>query len=96
MIKRGIEIQQDLSKAPTRHRRRIFEELPHELLIRLKEKVEMGETAKLPISYITRVVKANLETQKSQDGVVAELQGKKPKRDEDLLAAQEHTFSVLL
>ena len=52
----------------------------------------MGEAAKLPISYITKAVKANLEIQKAQDGVVAEFQGKKPKRDEDLLAAQEHTF----
>ena len=51
----------------------------------------MGETAKLPISYITRAVKAKLQTQKTQDGVVAELQGKKRKRDEDDLAAQEHS-----
>ena len=52
----------------------------------------MGEVAKLPISYITKEVQAKLQTQKTQDGVVAEYKGKKPKRDEDLLAAEEHTF----
>ena len=92
VIERGIEIQQDLSKAPSPYHLDIFEELPHEFLIRLKEKVEMGKAAKLPISYITKAVKAKLQTQKTQDGVVAEYEGKKPKRDKDLLAAQEHTF----
>ena len=52
----------------------------------------MDEVAKLPISYITKAVKANLELQKAQDGFVAELQGKKPKQDENLLAGQEQTF----
>ena len=92
VIKRGIEIQQDLSKAPSPHRLDIFRELPHKFLIRLKEKVEIDEVAKLPISYITEVVQANLEIQNAQDGVVAEFQGKKPKQDEDLRAGQEHTF----
>ena len=92
MIERGIEIQQDLSKAPSLHHLKIFKELPCEFLIRLKEKVEMDEVTKLPISYITEVVRAKLDTQMAQDGVVAEYQGKKPKRDEDLRAGQEHTF----
>ena len=92
VIERGIEIQQDLSKAPSPHHLDIFQELPHEFLIRLKEKVEMDEVAKLPISYITEVVSAKLQTQKSQDRVVAESEGTKPKRDEDLLARQEQTF----
>ena len=92
VIERGIEIQQDLSKAPTQHRLDIFKELPHELLIRLKEKVEMDEVAKLPISYITEEVKAKLDTQMTQDGVVAEFKGKKPKQDKDLLAGEEQTF----
>ena len=52
----------------------------------------MDKVAKLPISYITKAVEANLETQKAQDGVVAEFKGKKPKQDEDLLAGQEQTF----
>ncbi|KAK3169580.1 hypothetical protein OEA41_008964 [Lepraria neglecta] len=92
VIQQGIEIQQDLSKAPSPYHLDIFEELPHEFLIRLKEKVEMGEVAKLPISYITQTVKAKLQSQKSQDRVVAEFEGTKPKRDEDLLARQEQTF----
>ena len=92
MIERGIEIQQGLSKAPNEYQLDIIEELPHELLIRLKEKVEMGENAKLPISYITKVVKANLVVQKAQDGRVAEKKGEKPKGDEDLRAGQEQTF----
>ena len=92
VIERGIEIQQDLSKAPSPHRLLILEKLPHEFLIRLKEKVEMDEVAKLPISYITEVVGAKLDSQKTQDGVIAEFKGKKPKRDEDLLGEQEHTF----
>ena len=92
MIERGIEIQQDLSKAPTQHRLDIFEELPHEFLIRLKEKVEMDEVAKLPISYITELVGAKLDSQKGQDGVVAEYKGLKPKRDKDLRKGQEHNF----
>ena len=92
VIQRGIEIQQDLSKAPSPHHLDIFEELPHEFLIRLKEKVEMDEVTKLPISYITKEVGAKLQSQKTQDGVVAESEGRKPKRDEDLLAEQEQTF----
>ena len=52
----------------------------------------MDEVAKLPISYITEVVKAKLVTQMAQDRVVAEYKGTKPKRDEDLRAGQEHTF----
>ena len=52
----------------------------------------MDEVAKLPISYITEAVEASLEVQKAQDGFVAEIKGEKPKRDEDLRAAQEHTF----
>ena len=93
VIQRGIEIQQDLSKAPSPHHRKIFEALPHEFPIRLKEKVEMNEVAKLPISYITDEVEAKLQSQKTQDGVVAESEGTKPKRDEDLLAEEEHTFT---
>ena len=92
VIERGIEIQQDLSKAPSLHHLNIFKKLPCEFLTRLKEKVEMDEVAKLPISYITEAVEANLEIQKAQDGVVAEFKGKKPKQDEDLLAGQEQTF----
>ena len=52
----------------------------------------MDEVAKLPISYITEAVEANLEIQKAQDGVVAEFQGKKPKQGKDLLAGEEQTF----
>ncbi|KAL2052856.1 hypothetical protein ABVK25_006795 [Lepraria finkii] len=92
VIERGIEIQQDLSKAPSPYHLNIFEELPHELLICLKEKVEMNEVAKLPISYITKAVQAKLQSQKAQDEFVAELKGKKPKQDEDLLRGQAQTF----
>ena len=92
VIERGIEIQQDLSKAPSPYRLKIFKALPHEFLIRLKEKVEMDEVAKLPISYITEAVEARLELQKSQDEFFAESKGKKPKGDKDLRARREHTF----
>ncbi|KAK3167939.1 hypothetical protein OEA41_004385 [Lepraria neglecta] len=92
VIEQGIEIQQDLSKAPSLYRLNIFKVLPYEFLIRLKEKVEMNEVAKLPISYITEAVEASLDLQKSQDEFFAESKGKKPKGDEDLRAGQEQTF----
>ena len=92
VIERGIEIQQDLSKAPSLHHLSIFQKLPYELLIRLKEKVEIDEVAKLPISYITEAVQAKIQSQKAQDELAAELKGKKPKQDEDLLTRQAQTF----